>query len=353
MKKGAIVRLGLSGTGFFAAVIADAVQRSKKAELVTCYDVIPEKARAASQKYGCTSEKSYAEMLKREDIDGVLLVTPNAFHAEQAVLAAQHGKHVFVEKPIANTIVDGQKMIAACEKAGVVLLIGHMMRRYGGNRKIKELVHAGAIGKPIMVEANLSSGQGWQLTPDQFRWKGDDSGCPGGALMTMGVHPADTFNYIFGPIKTVFSLFNKLYIPADVEDVTTTIFQFESGILGYLGCNFASPRTTWTRVYGTEANLQCTVQPPDLPFAELVKSVPKADQYTRLELFEKGKDHPREIAITQGDPILEEIDEFADCIRTGDKPETDGRGGLVALALIRAAIESARTGEKAKIEVQS
>ena len=350
MNKKNVLRFALSGTGFFSAVLADAVIRSKKAELVTCTDVIPERAREASRKYGCDQEKSFEELLKRDDIDGVILATPNAVHCEQAVLAAQHGKHVFVEKPIANTIAEGKEMITACEKAGVVLLVGHMMRRFGGSRKIKELFDGGAVGKPIMVEANISSGQGWTLTPDQFRWRGDDSGCPGGALMTMGIHPADTFNYLFGPIRTVFSYFNKLYIPAEVEDVTATIFQFESGILGYLGCNFASPRNNWIRIYGTEANLSCTVLLPDLPFAELVKSVTKADQYTRLELFEKGKGQPREIPITQGDPILEEIDEFADCIQTGKKPETDGQGALVALALIRAAIESAETGKQAKIE---
>jgi predicted dehydrogenase len=346
-----VVRYGLSGTGSFSAVIADAVKRSQKAELVTCFDALPERARAASQQYGCGWEKTFEDLLKREDIDGVLLVIPNAVHCEQTLLAAQHGKHVFVEKPIANTIADGKKMIAACEKAGVVLMVGHMMRRYGGSRKIKELVDRGALGKPIMVEANISSGQGWQLTPDQFRWRADDSGCPGGALMTMGVHTADTFNHIFGPIRTAFSFFNRLYIPAEVEDVTTTIFQFESGILGYLGCNFASPRTNWMCIYGTEANLQCTVLPPDLPFAEVMKSIPRADQYTRLELFKKGKDRPEEVPIVRGDPILEEIDEFADCILTGKKPETDGRGALVALALIRAAIESARTGKQVKIEV--
>ena len=351
MARNNVVRLGLVGMGSFSPVIADAVKRCKKSELVTCFDIIPENARAGSQKYACDQEKSYEDLLKRDDIDGVLLVTPNAVHCEQTLLAAQYGKHVFVEKPIANTIADGKKMIEACEKAGVVLMVGHMMRRYAGHRKTKELVEAGTIGKPIMVEANVSDKQGWQLTPDKFRWRGDDSGCPGGALMTMGIHFADTFNYIFGPIESAFAYFNKLYIPAEVEDVTETIFKFQSGILGYLGCNYVSPTANWMRVYGTEANLLCTVIPVSRPtFAEYLKEVPKADHYTRLELFEKGKDRPREVALTIGDPILEEVDEFADCIQARKKPETDGRGALAALALIRAAIESARNGRQVRLE---
>lgn len=348
MKKKDTVRPGLSGLGSFAVVIANTIQRSKKVELVTCFDVVPEKRKAISERYGCEQETSFEGMVKRDDLDGVLLVTPNALHREQTEVAARHGKHVYVEKPIANTLEDGRKMIEACDQAGVTLLIGHVHRRHAANRKVKELIEGGAIGKPIMVEANLSSGQGWDLTPDEFRWCGDDSGCPGGALMTIGSHQADTLNYIFGPIKTVFSFFNKLYIPAPVEDVTTTIFKFESGILGYLGCNFASPRTNWMRVYGTEANLLRTVARVDRRFDAERKQGP--DQSTRLELFEKGKAEPKQVPLAIGDPLLEEIDEFADCILAGRKPETDGRSSLKALALIRAAIESARTGKPVDVE---
>ncbi len=351
MKKEKVARLGISGLGAFSVVIAEAVQRSAKAKLVTCFDIVPERRKAASEKYGCAQEKSYEDMVRRDDLDGVLLVTPNAVHCEQTELAAQYGKHVYVDKPIANTLADGKKMIEACEKAGVVLLVGHVQRRHAGNRKAKELIDRGAIGRPIMVEANLSSAQGWELTPDQFRWRGDDTGCPGGALMTMGVHQADTLNYIFGPIKRVSSFFNKLYIPAPVEDVTTTIFEFASGILGYLGCNFACPRTNWMYVYGTEANLLRTVARPDRKFGEQVKQSSSVDQYTRLELFEKGKDQARGIPLRMGDPILEQIDEFVDCLFTGRKPETDGPSSLKALALIRAAIESARTGQPANVEI--
>jgi predicted dehydrogenase len=225
------VRLGMSGLGSFSVVIANTIQRSRKVELVTCFDVAPERRRATCERYGCEEERSFEDMVKRDDLDGVLLVTPNAFHREQAELAARHGKHVYVEKPIANTLDDGRKMIEACEQAGVTLLIGHVHRRHAANRQAKELIDGGVLGKLIMVEANLSSGQGWDLTPGEFRYRSDDSGCPGGALMTIGVHQADTLNYLFGPIKTVSAFFKRLHIPAPVEDVTTTIFEFESGML--------------------------------------------------------------------------------------------------------------------------
>ncbi|MBM4314123.1 MAG: Gfo/Idh/MocA family oxidoreductase, partial [Deltaproteobacteria bacterium] len=139
------VRVALIGTGSWAAVIANAVQRSGKLELATCYSRTPEKCAAFSRKYGCDREQSFQDVLKRTDIEGVLLTTPNAVHAEHAIAAAQQGKHVYVEKPIANTISDGRKMVEACREAGVALLVGHDMRRLAGFRKMKELIDRGAI----------------------------------------------------------------------------------------------------------------------------------------------------------------------------------------------------------------
>ena len=350
MKKGDRVRLGLSGLGSFAIVIANAVKKSKNAQLVTCFDIIPENRKRYTEQFGCDQEESYEALVARDDVDGVLLILPNNLHAEQAILAAEHGKHVYVLKPIANTMSDGKRMIAACEKAGVVLMIGHPRRRHAASRKVKELVDQGVIGRPIMVEGNASSRQGFELTPDKFRWKGDDSGCPAGSLMTIGIHDVDMFNYILGPIKAVFALFNKLYIPAEVEDVMTTVCQFESGILGYLGSNFASPRSDWMYFYGTEANLLWTIPPFDLSFDDRHLVAAAKPPATRLTIVEKGKGE-REIPLNPIEPYVEEMEEFSHCIQTGDHPETDGQGALVALAYIRAAIESARTGKLVKIEI--
>lgn len=346
MVTGRPVRVGLVGIGSWSGVMADAVQQSRKLELVTCFSRTAEKRMAFARRYHCDQETSYEGLLKRGDVDGVLLITPNAVHAEQTELAAGYRKHVFVEKPIANTMVDGAKMIDACRQGGVVLMVGHDMRRLAGFRKIKELIDSGAIGKPVMAEANFSHNLGFALTADQWRWAADDSGCPAGSLMTLGVHHADTLTHLFGPVKSAFSYFGKLHIPAPVEDVTTTIFRFESGILGYLGSNYCSPKANHMIVYGTEANLRCTITLPNVPFDEYLKMWPVVDQFTQLMMFARDQDRGCEIPLAVGNPILEEVEEFADCIHTGARPETDGPSSLAALALIRAAIGSARTGQQ-------
>ena len=349
MGKEDVVRLGIVGIGSWSGVIADGVARSKKAKLVTCFTRRPEKREAYVKKYGCEQEKSFEDLIKRKDVDGVLLTTPNAVHKEHAIAAAQHGKHVFVDKPIANTMAEARQVVEACEKARVVLLVGQDIRRLSGFRKMKELIDQGAIGKPVMAESNFSARLGFELTPDKWRWYGDDSGCPAGALMTMGIHHADTLSYFFGPVKSAYGMFAKLYTPASVEDVTNTMFQFESGVVGYIGSSYAMLRTNWIYAHGTEGTLQCTVTLPNLPFDEYLKIWGVVDRYTKLQLFEKGKEKPVDIPLPIGDPILEQIDELATCIRTGAKPETDGKVGIASLALVRAAIESARTGKRVNL----
>ena len=107
--------------------------------------------------------------------------------------------------------------------------------------------------------------------------------------MTMGVHHADTLTYYFGRIKKVFAFFNKLYTPADVEDINMTTFQFESGALGYLGCTYVSIRTNWIHVYGTDAQLFCKLDLPNAPLEEYLQIWPIVDKYTVLQLIGHNK----------------------------------------------------------------
>jgi predicted dehydrogenase len=111
-------------------------------------------------------------------VQGVLLVTPNHVHADQAIACAQREKHVFVEKPIADKLADGRAMQATCKEAGVILRVGHAFRRLGAARKAKELLDEGVLGRIILTEANFSLPG--TLTPDKWRYYRDT--CPGGPL---------------------------------------------------------------------------------------------------------------------------------------------------------------------------
>jgi len=348
--KNDVVGVGLIGCGGFSGDMADVVKRSKKAELIACFDIIPEKREEFSKRYVCDYEKNYEAVLERSDIDGVILVSPNSLHAEQTILAAEHGKHVLVQKPIANLISDARRMIEACHKNGVILSVAHNQRRLAAYRKMKNMVETGSLGKTVMVETNFSHNAGFRLTPQAWRWY--EAECPGGPIMTNGIHAADTLQYLLGPIQSVTSYLQRLCISAEIIDTGMSIFEFESGTLGYLGSNFVTPWVYYFNLYGTEANLYFTADlPPRRSQApgQYRFDWNHADHYSDLYLKPKGEHKRIKLDLKSGEALLEEMEEFADCIRCGRSPEVSGQEGMQALAVILAVIRSAKSGKPIKI----
>jgi predicted dehydrogenase len=218
----------------------------------------------------------------------------------------------------------------------VILAVGHSARRLKGNRKIKEMIDGGAIGKLVMAECNFSNDRSLELTPDKWRWYKDKS--PGGPLIQLAVHHADTLNYLFGPARTVTCMAKRLYTPAEIEDVTMTLLEMESGQLCYIGSNWASQGTFFTNIYGMEANLYFTV---DFNFWQRSDVV---DQHSQLEIQHRGSSEHKQVPLGRGDMFREQLEEFADCIRGKRQPEVRGQDGIAALAIVCAALRSAESG---------
>src|SRR6185503_16245351 len=117
------------GMGWWSDVLADAIKRSGKLNIVACFSRSAEKRHVFAQKYGCRAASSYEEILQDPKIEALINTTPNSVHRETTVAAAEAGKHVFLDKPIANTIRDARAITQACAKAKVVLALGYQRRR--------------------------------------------------------------------------------------------------------------------------------------------------------------------------------------------------------------------------------
>ena len=115
--------------GWWSDVLADAIKRSGKLEIVSCFSRSEEKRKAFAKKYQCAAAGTFAEILQDKNVEGIINTTPNDAHLETTAAAARAGKHVFLDKPIANTIVDARAITDACRKAGVVLAIGYQDRK--------------------------------------------------------------------------------------------------------------------------------------------------------------------------------------------------------------------------------
>lgn len=336
------VRVAAVGLGRWAKTLADSIKKSDRLRIVNCFSRSEKSRETFSRQYGCRAAKSYAGLLGDPEVEGVIITTPNDAHAQPILEAAEKGKHVYVDKPIAHTMADAAAIDRGCREAGMILAVGHSARRLKGNRKIKEILDRKGLGKLVMAECNFSNGRSLELTPDKWRWYRDKS--PGGPLIQLAVHHTDTLNYLFGPVKRVTAIAKRLYTPAEIEDVTMTILEMESGQLCYIGSNWASQGTFYTYVYGIDANLYFTV---DLNFWERSDVV---DQHSHLEIQQRGSAEHKPLPLSQGDMLREELEEFADCIREKKRPEVGGSEAIAALAVIHAAIRSAESGRAVELK---
>jgi predicted dehydrogenase len=324
------------GLGRWAKVLADSINTSEKIKIVNCFSRSEKNREDFAQRYKCRSAKSYAELLNDPEVEGVIVTTPNDAHLEPILEAAEQRKHVYVDKPIAHTLADARRIDQACRAAGVVLSVGHSARRLQGSRQIKQIIEQGGVGKLVMAECNFSNDRSLELTPEKWRWYKERN--PGGPLIQLAVHHADTLNYLFGTAKNVTCMAKRLYTPAESEDVTMTIIEMESGQLCYIGSNWASQGTFFTNVYGMDANLYFTV---DFNFWQRSDVV---DQHSRLEIQHRGSSEHTLIPLGHGDMFREQLEEFGDAVRGKTQPEVTGKEGIAALAIVYAALRSAETG---------
>ncbi|HEV8250713.1 MAG TPA: Gfo/Idh/MocA family oxidoreductase [Gaiellaceae bacterium] len=316
----------IGATGTWAPRIAAAVERGSGLRLVTCHGRDEEKRRAFAAEHGIEAAESFEAAIEHPDVEAVLLVTPNDTHREQALACAERDKHVFVEKPIADSVEAGKEMRDRFADAGLVLAVGHGMRRLGAARKVKELLDAGALGTVVLGEANWSLPT--RLTPAAWRWYRDRA--PGGPLLQLGVHHADTLAYWLGPVARSSGRFAHLAIEAEIDDVGVVSLEFERGPLGVITGSYVSPRTYILRLYGSDAVLEYEVDMSVWPRADA------ADAASRLTLRTQEERQP--VAFEPRDPLREELEEFAAAVRGDAVPETGAEEGIAALRVILEAL---------------
>jgi predicted dehydrogenase len=151
------LRVACIGMGWWSDVLADAIRRSGKLAIAACYTRSPDKRAAFAAKYGCRPAASYEAILADPEIEAIVNTTPNDAHLATTAAAAAAGKHVFLDKPIANTVSDGRAITAVCADAGIVLALGYQRRRENQFRWIRRQIDGGTFGKLVNAEAATGS----------------------------------------------------------------------------------------------------------------------------------------------------------------------------------------------------
>jgi predicted dehydrogenase len=324
------VRAAVLGMGWWSDVLADAVKRGTSVEIVSCYTRSEDKRKAFATKYGCKAAASYEEILSDPSIEAIINTTPNGVHLETTAEAAAAGKHVFLDKPIANTVAEGFEIAKVCEKHDVVLSLGYQRRRESQFRWIKREIDAGRFGKLVQAEGNISRDRLGKI--DLSSWRYQASGMPGGVMLQIGIHYVDVLEYLMGPVKRVTGRSAQLVLPGDNPDVDNLILEHENGAISNLTASYASASEYYMmNIYGKAASAYY-------------------DLFNGLRHLKQGDAKPTAIDCENNDTIREEIDEFAHCVRTKTKPETDGFWAARNLAVIKAGVRSAKEGRGIDVE---
>ncbi len=317
------VKIGQAGVANHGRTIVNAIRDSGTLRLVSCFDINAAANEQVALEFGASRKPDYDELVNDPAIEAIAIVTPNQFHREQVEKAVNARKHVFVEKPIGNTVAEARAIIEAVQGSGLVFMVGHNTRRRQVFRRAKKLLVEQRIGEIVAVEANLSRPVG--LQPGLPAWKADRRTCPLLPMMQLGIHFVDTVEYLVGHVARVSCFAANIAMPNQTLDSTAAILQLESGIPVSLTSYYVSADAYFVRVYGTTGTIHCF--PAKL----------------RLELLEKGefKEAIEEDFSNEGaGSYIEQMHEFGECVLRGTQPETGVEEGLRALAVVEAMAKS-------------
>jgi predicted dehydrogenase len=219
---------GLIGCGQMGRSLADSITKRSDCRLVVAADPLTEARQQAAQTHGALAFADYRELLSRRDIQAVVVATPSHLHREVAVCAAEAGKHVFCEKPMALSVADCDAMIEAAGRAGVKLMVGHVLRLMFPWWRIKELARESELGTPFCVSirrAHRWTGGGWRAQRE----------LSGGPLFEVSVHELDFMRHLCGEVAQV-SAYGGRFVrhDADYYDTYLINLRFRSGALGQL-----------------------------------------------------------------------------------------------------------------------
>ncbi len=227
------IRFGILGAGLIANIHAQAIRTLPEARLAGVADVSAAGAQTFAAQYGITAYPDYEAMLADSAIDVICICTPSGFHTRQTLQAIRCGKHVVLEKPMALTEEDADRIIEAEQRSGVLVTVVSQLRFSEDVQTLRELVQKNAFGRQIFCNLYMKY---WR-DPSYYAsssWKGTLALDGGGALMNQGIHGIDLLLHIAGSAAVLKGCKKTLSHRIEVEDTAAALLEFESGALGVI-----------------------------------------------------------------------------------------------------------------------
>ena len=325
---------GLIGASRIASdSVIDAIRAQDDSDVVAVMSSDPERGNAYAREHGI--ERACGDLdalLGDPDVDAVYISTTNDLHCAQTIAAAEAGKHVLCEKPLALTLADAERMVDACAAAGVQMGTNHHLRNAASHRAIRDVVREGRIGRVLSARVCFAV-----VLPERFHdWRVNDRD-GGGPILDLGVHNADTLRFLLGdePRDVVAQSVNHGLTAAGLEDEAMAVVRFRGGALAQM---FQS----WAATYA-EADIEIVGSAGYVRARDAMMPDSRADVVLTTAAGETTLD-------LDDDPVyVRGIRLFNRAIRGEGEPPCTGRDGLRSLALALAIREAAATGARVAV----
>ena len=317
----AIVGLGMG------RIRAQMIKDTDGAELKCVVDLQADLAKKTAQELGTDWETDLDDVLGRDDIDCVMVMTPSGTHADIGVRAAKAGKHVVTTKPMDVSTEACDRLIAACGEAGVKLAIDYQSRYVDSNYRVAEALKRGWLGRPILGEIRFK----WFRSDEYFEhnrsWRGTWKMDGGGSLANQGAHLLDVISWFMGDFESVYGEMAVMNHDIETEDIGLAIVRFKSGARGVIVGTTTFPTNAYfsAEVHGTDGGV-------------LIEDVLGG----KMRVFGEGLEE----RLQQIDnPIHSIIEDVVSAVEEGGEVRVDGREGRRTVALLEKIYESARIGK--------
>lgn len=343
-------RVGIAGCGAISRNHLEAFRALNNVQIVGVCDVDADRARATAEAWGIPNAVTSMEELLNLGLDIVSVCTPHPTHEEVVLKAAAAGVNVLCEKPIATKLESAERMVAACENAGVQLGVLFQRRFWPASQKIRAAIDDGTLGKAILAQCSVML----HRAPDYYNrdaWRGTWESDGGGVLMSQAVHQIDLLQWYLGDVAEVYGKVNT-YRHADyieVEDSATAVITFTSGAMATLEASTAvSPNL----------GIQLRITGETGASASLTEFPEGSDG--RLDLWAVGERivvqpvHPEgvepnvDLSVINGQLIpfhKLQVQDFVQALENGTEPAITGKDALKSLRILLAVYESSRTGQ--------
>jgi phthalate 4,5-cis-dihydrodiol dehydrogenase len=318
------------GAGRVSTAHARAVADTEGARLVAVADVDRSRADAFAAKHGGEAYADYAEGLKRDDVHIVTIALPHHLHEKATVDACSAGKHVFIEKPMADTVEECDRMMAAAQKAGVQLFVAHTQRYFASTIKAREILQGGQIGKPVFATDTWYKGFAIETRPPWFL----DRARGGGMWQMNGAHMIDRTCWVLDTdVEAVKAYVGNPFHGIAADDANVAFLQLRNG----------QTATIMHAGWKTKGVDKCEVE------VVCTNGMLKFDSYSNwLQVDQEGKYTP--VDVQRHDPFTMEMRNLVAAIQGRERLGVSPAWGRHIVEVLTACEESSRSGREVRIE---